>query len=83
MSTNGLSIRVKGSKVQHLRRIELTFSRSKIRRVTNRKPGNPLTCDLKVGKLWRLGQMVKMSPCHGVRSGFDSRNLRQSVLLKY
>ena len=21
--------------------------------------------------------MVKMSPCHGVRSGFDSRNLRQ------
>ena len=43
MSTNGLSIRVKGSNVQHLRRIELTFSRSKIRRVTNRKPGNLLT----------------------------------------
>ena len=23
--------------------------------------------------------MVKMSPCHGVRSGFDSRNLRQKT----
>ena len=43
MSTNGLSVRVKGTKVQDLRRIELTFSRSKIRRVANRKPGNLLT----------------------------------------
>ena len=25
--------------------------------------------------------MVKMSPCHGVRSGFDSRNLRQKKVL--
>ncbi len=39
MSTDRLSVRVKGTKVQDLRRIELTFSRSKIRRVTNRKPG--------------------------------------------
>ena len=45
-----LSIRSKGAKVQGHRRIELTFSRSKIRRVANRKPGNLLTGNLKVGK---------------------------------
>ena len=50
MSTDRLSVRVKGTKVQDLRRIELTFSRSKIHRVANRKPGNLLTCNLKVGK---------------------------------
>ena len=51
MSTKRLSIRVKGTKVQGFRRIELTFSRSKIRRVTNRKPGNPLFRDLRKGNL--------------------------------
>ena len=27
--------------------------------------------------------MVKMSPCHGVRSGFDSRNLRQKKIVRW
>ena len=30
--------------------------------------------------IWKLGQTVKMSACHAVRSGFNSRSFRNSVM---